>query len=269
MSVTTIEWAEYIWNPITEATLRSEKMKEPVLLRDPRRILVCSVLDLFHKSVPTDFITETFMAMNSAPQHTYLILTKRPRRMASFIEAWGNLGEHIWPGISCENQATANERIPVLVEIPAAVRWICYKPPIGPLDLGRWLVCEDCARWGVEPAADGWRYQRELACGIPRVNWVVCGGEIGPGARPMYPDWVRDLRDQCQAAGVPFFFEGWGEWVSPYARHGSYEDLEGERRYLTYKGLGTDVVRVGCKTAGRLLDGREWNELPKRDEGRA
>ena len=205
---------------------------------------------------------------------------------------------NIWLGVSVENQATADERIPLLLQTPAAVRFISAEPLLGPIDLHN-LDAHALGRAGghspsAEELEEPWKYDSLTAGDIywggsggisdgPEHNaldWVICGGESGPGARPMHPEWARSLRDQCAAAGVPFFFKQWGEW-----QHGSdgnwdgmvvlndgrqcgpdKELVEAENR----KGLKswgeyepTMMAKVGKHTAGSLLDGVEWKQFPE------
>jgi len=263
-------------------TLHPERLHEPVGMRKPARIFVVSMGDLFHEDVPDSFIDRVFAVMAVAQQHTFQVLTKRPERMLRWFTqtAFGATREalvyeatkksrwpgwplsNVWLGVSCENQAAADERVPILLQTPAAVRWVSCEPLLGPIELASYFPEHD-----YRPTYD---YYRAVYPGIadkpvvirPGIEWVVVGGETGPGARPMHPDWVRSLRDQCQAAGVPFYFKSWGEWLSPYARGNGCEDLAGPRLHIYADGIGTDVVRVGRKRAGRLLDGRTWDEYP-------
>ena len=199
----------------------------------PSRIFVNSMSDLFHEDVPAEFIADVFNIMVSVPltcrkrecehedpdcfavepPHMFQVLTKRPERMLRFLS--GDLermvGEHwagdsplslqfecgprfpnVWLGVSVEDQQTADERIPILLQTPAAVRWVSYEPALGPVDFSPYL---------------------RLATPDSRLQWLVAGGESGPRARPPHPDWFRSVRDQCQAAGVPFFFKQWGAWA--------------------------------------------------------
>ena len=222
-----------LWEPALDQPLRWQK---------PRRIFVNSMSDLFHESIPSDWIRRIFDVMRNAPQHTYQILTKRAERMKEFMAWW--VMQHVeqppsnwWLGVSVEDQARADERIPLLLETPAAVRWISAEPLLGPVEMSRWL--------GNAPEEAG-------ICEGPGIDWVVVGGESGPHARPMHPDWARSLRDQCTAAGVPFFFKQWGEWAP------APDD-----------GFGHRMVRLGRRSAGRLVDGRSWDELPPALHGRA
>ncbi len=247
-----------------------ERLAEPASWRKPRRIFVCDMGDLFHESVPHGFLIEVFRAMAAAPQHTYQILTKRAERMREWLTAFALVEKHhplrddcrwpwpnVWCGVSVENQHFADERIPLLLQTPAAVRWISAEPLLGAIRFKAEWVDLPYARAAIAQVTE-----KQFPTGL---DWVVCGGESGPGARPMHPDWARSLRDQCQAAGVPFFFKQWGEWGISYIG----ENVERSRRVflrtVTQAGnlVDTGMVKVGKKKAGRLLDGREWNQFPE------
>lgn len=194
-----------------------ERLEEPLKWKKPRRIFVNSQSDLFHEGVSDDSIQKIFKVMCSAKRHTFQVLTKRPERMQEFLSRWDSMTRdfgplwphtwpqnHIWLGVSCENQATADERIPLLLQTPAAVRWISAEPLLGPVSLeelpsvsgiGRYL--DSLSNAGVDPGA----------IISTKLNWVVAGGESGPGARPMQEEWARSLMQQCKAAGVPFFMK--------------------------------------------------------------
>lgn len=178
---------------------------------------------------------------------------------------------NVWLGVTAENQKRANERIPVLLDTPAAVRFVSVEPMLGPVNLTR-LPAE---------VAFGSKYRgiytnalvgggRETSSPW-KLNWVIVGGETGPGARPMHPDWPRSLRDQCVGAGVPFFFKQWGEW-SPGEGPPNKTDYVPTDGYLLVGDPALNVqpmVRVGRAKAGRILDGREWNEMPGKDKERS
>lgn len=240
---TGIEWTDATWNPVTGCTklspaspgctncyastfaerfrgtpghyfergfdvqLRPGKLDQPLRWRKPRRIFVNSMSDLFHDDVPADFIAKVFAIMALAPQHTYQVLTKRHARMRSLLSAdyfrtevrghaawWAdhlNLTlpppywplPNVWLGVSAENHRWAAIRGAYLRETPAAVRFFSFEPLLGP-----------------------------VVTDLSGIDWAIVGGESGHGARPMNPRWARSLRDQCQAAGVPFLFKQWGEW---------------------------------------------------------
>ena len=180
---------------------------------------------------------------------------------------------NVWLGVTAENQARANERIPILLQIPAAVRFVSCEPLLGPVDLGNYFP-----EYDYRPTYDYYRAMYPDAGNKPvlirpGIQWVVVGGETGPNARPMHPDWVRSLRDQCQEAGIPFFFKQWGEFapiteksVAERAYFGNREIVDPitgyYRRGITDIGCRNHVFRVGRKAAGRLLDGWTWDEFP-------
>ncbi|MEN4419792.1 phage Gp37/Gp68 family protein [Mycobacteroides chelonae] len=244
--------------------LRPDKLDLPLRWNKPRKVFVNSMSDLFHDKVPDEYIARVFAVMALAPQHTFQVLTKRHGRMRALLksraflqlvwEAWSveegpgeseSLGtdpaEHwplpnVWLGVSAEDQQRADLRIPALLDTPAAVRFISAEPLLGPtMFLLRWLH-----RQG---------YDR-------RIDWVIAGGESGPGARPMHPDWVRTLRDQCVATGTAFLFKQWGEWAPA-------PELPGMGSAIHVFDDGVHVQRYGKRNAGRTLDGRTWDQYPE------
>jgi protein gp37 len=290
----------------------------------PRRIFVNLMGDLFHPDVPDDFIDRVFAVMALSPQHTFQVLTKRPERMRAYMnhgEGFGRWGfidgrarqiyvernhspfpagkvligplPNVWLGVSVEDQTAADERIPLLLKTPAAVRWISAEPLLGSVDLSRWIH-------DIPPAGDS-RTGHDGGK-FSRLDWVVVGGESGPSARPMHPDWARSLRDQCAAAGVPFLFKQWGEWrpicegggdwynhlyrSRRIARDGESQEtlddlwgrtctvpdgvirIDGSLLGHTAPGAyqqGThsmQTFRIGKKRAGRLLDGAQHDGYP-------
>jgi protein gp37 len=233
-------------NPFKPGTLHVDKMEEPLRWRKPSRIFVCSMGDLFHKNVSYARILDVCSVVRKAPQHTFIILTKRPDIMKHYTEyLWHSWNMDSWPancwlGVTTENQQRADERIPILLQIPAAVRFVSVEPMLGPVDLSLWMVSGY-----EEPPYDD------------VINWVIAGGETGPGARPMHPDWVKGLRDQCASARVPFFFKSWGEWTNNYPQGTSLACRDMAYRH------DTTFYNVGKNKAGRLLDNREWNEYPE------
>lgn len=234
---TAIEWTDATWNPVTgctkitagcdncyaerfserfrgvpghpfengfDLTLRSERLAQPLSWRRPRMIFVNSMSDLFHKQVPWAFIDQVFETMEAAHWHTFQVLTKRSSIMRDYLRARykGSLAPaHMWFGVSVEDD-TAKARVRHLREAPASVRFLSIEPLIGPV--GR-----------VE---------------LGGIHWVIVGGESGPRARPIDISWAREVRDQCLAQDVAFFFKQWGG--------------------------------IRPKSGGRVLDGREWNEMP-------
>lgn len=161
----------------------NDEWMEPAKLRKPAKIAVQLMGDLFHDDVPTDYIDRIFYTMLREERHTFLVLTKRAGRMQHYIRARRSCPDHIWLGVSVEDQKAADERIPLLLQTPAAVRWVSVEPMLEAVDL------EQCK-------AIAWN---------PGVNFVVVGAETGPGKRPCRPEWIDDLRQQCKAAGVAFF----------------------------------------------------------------
>lgn len=157
---------------------------------------------------------------------------------------------NVWLGVTAENQARADERIPVLLQTPTAKRFVSIEPMLGSVDLSREYLSYTCGGYPFPVLAS--QYRTRL---IDLLDWVICGGETGPGARPMHPDWVRSLRDQCQGAGTPFFFKSWGDWAPEWLH------VSGPPLYRWNPEL-PGMLRVGKKKAGRLLDGRTWDEMP-------
>ena len=250
-------------------------LDQPWCWRNPRMIFVCAHGDLFHERVPDEWIDRVFQVMEAADWHTYQVLTKRSGRQRDYlIERYRDCKPpaHIWLGVSVEDQRRANERIPDLLATPAAVRWISAEPLLGPVDIQPWLTTQ---RSMANMAAIALRGQ----IGHParssfistRLDWVVVGGESGPGARPMHPHWVRRLRDDCEAEKVPFFFKQWGEW----GVHGQFpiEAITSPPvvKTLSLTGEVSDppspfnwtICRIGKRAAGALLDGRHHHEWPR------
>lgn len=230
-----IEWTDATWNPVTgcnkvspgcklcyaermakrlkgtgmfkyrngfEVTWHPDALQIPLRWRKPRFIFVNSMSDLFHHQVPDQFVHEVFEVMEQANWHCYQVLTKRPERVADLDDQllWR---PQTWLGVSVESDRYLN-RIDLLRESGAETKFLSLEPLLGPL-----------------PRVD-----------LEGIDWVIVGGESGPGARPMKVEWIRDIRDQCLAAGVPFYFKQWGG--------------------------------VSKKRNGRDLDGRTWNEMPFR-----
>ena len=243
-------------------------IEEPLHWKKPRMNFVCSMGDLCHKDIPGHLIHTLIKLMKwDYKHHIFLLLTKRSDRMRRiWMNIDGALPDNIWLGVSVENQKRADERIPILLQIPAAKRFVSIEPMLGPVDLRRIKNKGDeidCLSGYVDENDGDGCFRRQYE----KLDWVILGGESGPGARPMHPDWVRSVRDQCQDAGVPFFFKQWGEWI-PY-------DCEESTHWMTTNGdfgrweekepnckEAICIKHVGKKAAGRLLDGREWNERP-------
>ncbi len=234
MSETKIEWTDMTWNPTTGCSKVSEGCKHcyaermairlkamgnpryskgfepqehldalsiPYTWKKPKKVFVNSMSDLFHEKISEEFISQVFEVMNSTPLHTYQVLTKRPQRVIQMADCL-NWSDNIWLGTSIENSRVVG-RVDQLRQVPAKIRFLSCEPLIGAI--------EDM--------------------NLQDIHWVIVGGESGPGARPIEADWVRSIQNQCQIAGVPFFFKQWG----------------GVMKHRN----------------GRLLDGREWNEFPQ------
>jgi protein gp37 len=269
---------------------------EPALRGTGKIIFVCSMGDLFHQDVPESFIREILKLVTATGQHTFFMLTKRPERMRNVFESYYATGaaiiRNLWLGVTAENQARANERIPVLLQIPAAVRFVSVEPMLGPVDLSKWLgECNFCGSSAAKCGSDLWKRGKKCCPDCTHngvyLNWIICGGETGPGARPMHPDWVRSLRNQCQEAGIPFFFKSWGDYGIFKTYLHAYKKYAGELvefrcvassdchrvGKITWHAYPKDAAddyrdieimeRIGKKRAGRLLDGRTWDEMPK------
>ncbi len=288
-----------------EMRLIESALTQPLRWRKPALIFVNSMSDLFHEDVPDAWIDQVFAGMALSPQHTYQILTKRVERMRRYLTdpdrivrmldvevdhptgrrqlsdlidfvVWAKPLPNVWLGVSAEDQARADERIPDLLATPAAVRFVSAEPLLGPIDLtalelpGGDSVLDSLNRaspadhWASEwsPEATGvpldeaiegfedWGFSHPPSeVKGPGLDWVIVGGESGPGARPMHPDWARQIRDDCAAAGVAFFFKQWGTYAWA-------ESVEGDPSTLTH-------YRAGKKAGGRLLDGMEHNAMPE------
>ncbi|MGW0336689.1 DUF5131 family protein [Streptomyces sp. NPDC003011] len=295
-----------------QVNLLHRRLVQPLRGRKPRKIFVNSQSDLFHKNVPDAFIAQVWAVMSLARQHTYQILTKRPGRARSLLashafrvaceEAEARLVAdettpglprarreqypgrsrstfaeplpHVQLGVSVEDQRTANLRIPVLLETPAAVRWISAEPLLGPVNLKQAVIPMGSQR-GHGLTASFVHLGDCCTNQLHGINWCVVGGETGPKARPMHPDWVRDLRDECAKTGVPFSFKQWGDWGLHTAVDGDGRLGAGARALAADGTLyepgspqaGHDarlvhVCKVGKKTAGRELDGVIHDEFP-------
>lgn len=281
----------------------------PLERKKPTRYFVNSMSDLFHDGVPFDYIDKVFAVMAACPQHTFQVLTKRPERMVEwfkgklarviteleliaddYLESGHGevmyerlsevaykltLGENwplpnVWVGVSVEDQKSADARIPLLLRVPAAVRWLSCEPMLGAVDLQQYIAfnplekyCTDCGDPAVTPCDHS-------DCKLKRINWVVCGGESGHGSRPMHPEWARGLRDQCKEAGVPFFFKQWGDWSAVEPGNPLEVFIDDNEQWLPATGrkiFSGDKVwrmrRVGKHKAGRELDGVLWDEYPQ------
>lgn len=218
-----------------------DRLDQPLRWRKPRRIFVNSMSDLFHDCVDEEYITAVFNTMLIAKRHTFIVLTKRPERMKDFIHKWvdcTNTAEvytgldastrpcgyglpgvtrtppsNVWLGVSIEDQATADKRIPLLLDTPAAVRLLSIEPCLGPIDLndtpslsGHRPV-NGATENDIRGCLPKWQTHPTRAKLRDGIDWVIVGGESGPKARPMNPDWARSIRDQCRQANTPFFMK--------------------------------------------------------------
>jgi protein gp37 len=276
--------------------LQHDRLLKPLTWRKPAKVFPNSTSDFFHEKLPFEHIDKLFAVMALTPHLTYQVLTKRPERMREYItparahpvclEALGlTLEAHqrdskstvgtgvmlqgdiahlqqwplpnVWLGTSVHDQASADEFIPHLLATPAAVRFISAEPLLGPVSL-RWAKWDD---W--KDKAGKRRRTVDHLDGARMLDWVIAGGESGPGARPMHTQWVRDLRDECVEAQVPFFFKQHGEWVSISFDDLASEEIESEEIQEKIAGfIDQPMRRVGKKAAGRLLDGKEHNGFP-------
>lgn len=253
-----IEWTESTWNPVTGCTkispgckhcyaeafaerwrgvpghpyeqgfdlkLWPQRLALPLAWKEPRTIFVNSMSDLFHKDVSDTFIAKVFDTMERAHWHNFQLLTKRAERFSEWsqknyhgarevIKDKKRWPRNVWAGVSVESQDYV-DRIEHLMQVPADIRFLSVEPLLGPLKIKVSL--------------------------LRQIHWAIVGGESGTRARPMDPEWARDVRDQCVAADVPFFFKQWGVW-----------DSKGQRR--------------SKKVSGRVLDGRTWDEMPRAAE---
>jgi protein gp37 len=261
-----------VWNGTTR--LVQSALNKPLKWKKPRVIFVCSMGDLFHEDAGVYEIRKVFEIMVQCRQHVFIVLTKRPENILPTINlfGWGlPLPPNVWLGVTAENQQTANERLPYLIKIPAAVKFVSVEPMLGPVNISMWFYSGY-----MEPPQDD------------VIDWVICGGESGPGARPMHPDWARSLRNQCRDAYIPFFFKQWGEWIPwefdaqpPFmnSQNGRFEDghtlkiIDGKTgdtaknwddgMWCIVEGFEQCLFeKVGRKTAGNLLDGEKWEQYP-------
>jgi protein gp37 len=296
--MTKIEWTNKTWNPVTgctkislgcthcyaermatrlagrfgypaaphqfDVTFHEDRLRVPFHWRKPRMIFVSSMGDLFHEHVTDLQVLKVLAVIRACPQHTFQILTKRPERMADLtLRHRATHGftviPNLWLGVSVEDPLYL-WRINELIQCPAPVRFVSLEPLLAPIDL-----CPPVT------------YPRNDLL-IDHLQWVIVGGESGPGARPMHPAWAQHLSDQCQASAVPFFFKQWGAWgplrsILASAPNFQSRRFNGRKELITYRSPGqagppssgiqhTVMYRVGKKRAGRLLDGRERNEMP-------
>lgn len=231
-----------VWGPSTDRRvfgdahwaqpLKWNKASEGSLIRP--RVFCASMADVFEDREELQPLrARLWNTIEQTPNLDWLLLTKRPQNV-SRLNGWGNgWPGNVWLGTTVEIQKRAEELLPYLADIPAKVRFISAEPLLGPLDLGLWLGST--------------------------LDWVITGGESGPKARPASPNWFRSLHEQCMEADVPFHFKQWGDWAP-----GDGINLPKARTLRTAAAAdGTAMLRVGKKVAGRLLDGKSWDGLPK------
>lgn len=266
--------------PVWTGEVRFNKvwLPQPLGWARPRRIFVCAHGDLFHYAVPDEWIDAVFSVMERCPQHTFQILTKRPERMHMYVskrhrDAAPLPNVHL--GVSVEDQLRADERLPYLVMTPAAARFISYEPALGPLDLrripmqGMFPNLPEYHRYDVLRGGtwNGRGFVNHSDMSGHRIHQVIFGGESGPGARPAHPDWARHMRDECEAAGVAFFFKQWGEW-HPHGQQladGGGNCLGNPDIPSMWHTFSEEASswRVGKMRAGALLDGKEHKQHPE------
>jgi protein gp37 len=285
-----------------QINMHEESLLKPLRTKKPTVFFVNSMSDLFHKDVPFAFINLVFGIMAACPEHTFQVLTKRPERMLDYfkylthfmtlkfpdqigisihsakIDYPRNLQlQRVWPlpnvwlGVSVENQKTADERIPLLLRVPAAVRWLSMEPLLGAVNIDFIDAPE-----GDEVGASriwpltGKRTDMARPCqDTGKLNWIVVGGESGHDARPMHPDWVRSIMDQCKAADVPFFFKQWGEYM-PHCQADSLLQALGNASKTAREFPSphnpekvNTYYKLGKHESGRKLDGVVHDEYPK------
>ena len=264
-----------------------EALLKPLKWKKTRKIFVNSMSDLFHENVPDEWIDRVFAVMALCPQHIFQILTKRPERMRAYYQdparddkiTWSQAEftkrfqsqssalSNVWIGVSVEDQKTADERIPILLKTPAALRWVSAEPLLGPIEFG-----------SVDMHGVAKVYREKI---INHLDWVVVGGESGHGARPMHPDWVRGIQRQCEEANVPFLFKQWGEWEDQSNKEKCSSEILCHTQDMNVLGAGCKyggmldpdwrekggaiMGKVGKKAAGRLLDGVEYDQYPIQD----
>jgi protein gp37 len=258
----------------------ADALEQPLRWKKGRRIFVCPRADLFHEAVPDAFLDRVFAVMAQAPQHTFQVLTKRAARMQAYLsdenrlQSWADAdiplvsrryGDYPLPNVHVGVSVESNEhlhRVVDLIRTPAAVRWVSAEPLLGPIDIPPELLLT---------------FDKVVAA--PRLDWVVVGGESGPKARPMHPDWVRELRDCSDIADMPFLFKQWGEWypaellpnetalrAEQWAKvpdqGGPYVTRADEPFPATVPGHAV-MGRIGIRKTGRLLDGALHDGYPE------
>lgn len=264
-----------------EVRLNRQWLDQPLRWKRPRRIFVCAHGDLFAENVPDEWIDQVFAVMALAPQHTFQVLTKRAARMRAYVSALPARSEavaraaaclwpgadgfeayypveeairsplpNVWLGVSAEDQQRAGERVPDLLATPAAIRFVSAEPLLGPLHI-KWSI----SRKAIDIAA-GFLTNGHFSPSLDTLrplDWIIVGGESGPGARPMHAEWVRSIRDQCAAAGTAFFFKQWGQYLPAGQADAAGRKCDAVSGYL-------HAIKA---ITGRRLDGVEHNAMPQ------
>jgi protein gp37 len=210
------------------------------------RVFCASLADVFDNEVPEEWRCDLWTLIKNTPHLDWLLLTKRIGNVPKMLPAWWSIPEmrgHVGLGISVVNQEEADRDIPKFLQVPAFVRFLSMEPLLGPVDISLYL-----ASGYLEPPH------------TDIINWVIVGGESGSGARPMHPAWARSLRDQCVGAGVAFHFKQHGEYVE--ASTPMHDEACVSVKHGGPRQSNALMMRVGKKAAGRLLDGRTWDEFP-------
>ncbi|MDH0422136.1 phage Gp37/Gp68 family protein [Delftia tsuruhatensis] len=221
-----------------------------------QRVFCASLADVFDNAVDPQWRADLFALIRDTPNLDWLLLTKRIGNvpaMVAIIPGW--LPENVWLGATITSQAEADRDIPKLLRIPASVRFLSMEPLLGPVSFEGFFANPDNISDGTNA--------------LEALDWVIAGGESGPGARPTHPNWHRELRDQCEAVGTPFLFKQWGEFA-PALSGLHFLPLEGCPQFRPRAagqdthdfGDGYGAVRIGKKAAGRELDGKTWDEFP-------
>lgn len=256
-------------------------MDKPLRYRKPTMFFVNSMSDLFHDAVPFEVVDRVYDIMDACPQHTFQILTKRPERMVGYYK-WKAEGNglnfrerwplpNVWLGVSVENQKAADVRIPLLLQVPAAVRFLSCEPLLGKINLAIEAPEWDDAGASRIYSLTGRRTDMGRPCyDTNKIHWVIAGGESGSGSRPMHPDWVRSIRDQCKADNVPFFFKQWGDWrpgvIGSMGKcclmHNNGVLVEASKETKPENGPYVIMNRDGKSKAGNKLDGVVHDEFP-------
>jgi protein gp37 len=238
-----------------------------------RRVFCASLADVFDNQVPPEWRCDLWDLIRECDRLDWLLLTKRPQNIAKMLPPdWGDGWPHVWLGTTAENQTEADRRIPHLLATPAAVRFVSAEPLLGSIDFARlrrfnaagapWIDAlhglvtrgDYLAR---SPDECSMNVSTTIPGELPALDWIIVGGESGPSARPMHPDWARSIRDQCAAAGTAFLFKQWGEWVSA-----GEIGFHGHEHRPRFDMPPASMMRVGKHRAGRALDGQEHNGFP-------